>query len=78
MLLVGAGLVCLLIFGIRSLTYGKVKPMSIVMFALPLLVLGALGLILGDWPQAAIISVLIMLGLTSLAMLLSSATGLFN
>lgn len=73
---VGMSLLAMLLFGIRSIAHGKVKPMSMAAVAVPLVLLAVLGLVMQDWPTAAIYTLLIMLVLTSLSMLLASLKGL--
>lgn len=74
----GLSLLTMAIFSIRALTQGKVEPLSIVLVAIPIVLFGVLGLILGDWTLAAVYGFLIALGLTSLALLLSGMRGLFG
>ena len=75
--LVGLSLLLMLLFGTRSLAYGKVKPTSMVMVILPVVILVVLGFVLGDWSLAAIFAVLIMLGLGLLSLLITGIQGLF-
>lgn len=77
-LLAGLGLLMMLLFGIRSLAYGKVKISTLIIVVLPVILLGILGLIMGDWAMAAIFSVMIMLGLATLALLVTGLQGLFT
>lgn len=76
--LVGLGILTMLVFGLRNATYGKVNPFAVVMVALPLLLLVALGFLLDDWGQAGIVTILIMLALGSLALLLSGLRSVFG
>ncbi len=76
--LVGVSLLAMVLFGIRSVMNGKVKPMSMAAVAVPLVLLGVLGMVMQDWPTAAIYTLLIMLALTSLSMLLASLKGLIG
>lgn len=71
-------LLTMAIFSIRALAQGKVEILSIVLVAVPILIFGILGLVLGDWTLAAVYGFLISLGLTSLALLLSGMRGLFG
>ncbi len=66
------------LFGVRGIMQGKVKPMSMLAVALPVVVLIGLIFGTGDGAQAAVYSVLIMLVVTTLALLLTSVKGLFN
>jgi len=73
----GLGLLAIALFGLRSLIQGKLDPLTIALTAAPLLIVGVLGLVMGDWSHAAILGSLIALALTSLALLLSGVKGLF-
>ena len=66
------------LFGIRSLVQGKVIPLTAALTMIPAVLLLILGLILGDWTHAAILAVLISLGLSSAVLLLSGIRGLFG
>lgn len=76
LVLVGVSLLAMLLFGVRSVAQGKVKPMSMAAVALPIVVLIILGLVIGDWPTAAIYTVLIMIVVAAASMLLASVRGL--
>jgi hypothetical protein len=78
LILVGVSLALMVLFGLRSLSYGKVNPISIVLVVFPLLLFFGLGLVLGDWPTAGVYSVVIMLTLGMLALLFSSIRGLIG
>jgi len=75
LILVGLGLLAIVLFGIRNLTYGKVSPVTMVTVIIPVLLFGILGFVMGDWAIAGIWTFLVMLGLTSLTLLLSSVRG---
>ncbi len=77
-ILVGLGLLAMVVFGIRSLTYGKVSLISLVIVALPVVLLLLLGFIMGDWTLAAIYTFLIMLALAMLSLLVTGVKGLFS
>ena len=74
----GLSLATIAIFGIRSLAQGKVNPLTAGLTLLPIALFGVLGLVMGDWAHAAILTVLIALGLTSAVLLLSGLKGLFG
>lgn len=76
LILVVLGVVAIVIFGIRNLTYGKINPISMAIVAVPILLLVLLGLIMGDWDQAAIITVVIMFVLAALGLVASGLRGL--
>ncbi len=77
-ILVGLGLLAMVVFGIRSLTYGKVSPISMVIVSLPVVLLLLLGFIMGDWTLAGIYTFLIMLALAILSLLVTGVKGLFS
>ncbi len=74
----GASLLAIALFGVRSLIQGKINPMTIVLTAIPIVLMGILGLVMGDWSHAAILASLIALALTSGVLLLSGIKGLFG
>ena len=76
-ILVALAILAMLLFGIRSMIQGKVEPLSIVMMAVPLVILVVLGLVIGDWVVAAIWTLIIMFALAALSLLLSGVRGLF-
>ena len=76
--MVALALLLMLVFGARGLSYGKMKPMASVATVAPVALLGIMGMVIGDWPRAAILTLAITLVVTALAMLLSSLKGLFN
>ena len=77
-ILVALGIIAIVIFGLRGLTYGKAEPLSIAIVAIPIAVLVVLGLVMGDWAEAGIWTVVIMIAVASLALLLSGTRGLFS
>ena len=76
--LIGFGLLAMAIFGLRNVAYGKVKVTTMGVIALPFLIFAGLGFGMGDWAQAGIYALLIMLALTLLALVLSSVRGIFT
>lgn len=76
--LVGLGLLTILIFGIRSLMFGKVDKMSIIFITLPIALMLILGLVMGDWTMAGMYTLLIMIGLAIVTMLVTSVRGVFR
>ena len=74
--LVGLGILFIVLFGLRNLTHGKVSPTTIILSAVPVVLLVVLGFALGDWWTAGVYTVLIALGLASAALLLSGMRGL--
>jgi len=59
-ILTGLSLLGLVLFGVRSLTYGKSNPLTIAMIAFPGVVLLVLGFAMGDWVQAGILTTIVM------------------
>ena len=76
--LMGLGLLSMLLFGVRSLTYGKVNILTLVIVCVPVVVLLGLGFGLGDWPQAGVLTIIIMLALAVLSLLVTGLKGLFT
>lgn len=76
--LVGLGLLTILVFGIRSMMYGKVDKMSIIFITLPIALMLILGLVMGDWTMAGMYTLLIMIGLAIVTMLVTSVRGVFR
>jgi hypothetical protein len=77
-ILVGLSLLMMLVFGLRSVSYGKVNPVSIVIIAIPMALFVGLGFAIGDWAEAGIYTVVIMIGLGLVGLLFSSARGLIG
>jgi len=59
------------IFGLRSLVYGKVNPLSIVIIAIPGVLIAILGFTMETWVQAGIYTLVVMFGLAALGLLLT-------
>lgn len=78
LILLGLGLVAQVIFGLRNLTYGKISPISMLIVVLPVLLVVVLGFTVGSWAQAGVITVLVMFGLTAVALLLSGMRNMFS
>lgn len=76
LILVVLGILAIVIFGLRNLTYGKINPVSMAIIAVPIVLLLLLGMIMGDWDQAAILTVVIMFSLAALALIASGLRGL--
>lgn len=77
LILAGLGLLAMGVFSLRNLTYGKVEPLSVVILIIPGVILAVLGLVMNTWAQAAMMTLLIMFGLTILGLLLSGLRSLF-
>ncbi|PSQ60850.1 MAG: hypothetical protein BRD27_03950 [Bacteroidetes bacterium QH_10_64_19] len=65
------------IFGIRSLVYGKVEPLSIAIIAIPGVLIAVLGATMETWVQAGIYTLVVMFGLATLALMLTGLRKLF-
>ncbi len=76
--LIGLSLLTIFVFGIRSISYGKVEPTKMVFMALPFVLFGILGFILPSWTEAGMYTLLTLIGLAIVAMLLSSVKGVFR
>lgn len=73
-----ASMACIAIFGLRSLAQGKVNTLTAGLTMFPIALFGVMGLVMGDWAHAAILTVLISFALTSAVLLLSGLKGLFG
>ena len=65
------------IFGIRSLVYGKIEPLSIAIIAIPGVLIAVLGATMETWVQAGIYTLVVMFGLATLALMLTGLRKLF-
>jgi len=69
--LAGLSILVMGLSGLRSVWYGKVKPLTIAIIAVPGVIVVALGFTLETWVQAGIYTLVIMFGLLILAILLT-------
>ena len=76
--LMGLGLLAMLLFGVRSLAYGKVNPLTMGIVCVPVLILVVLGFVMPTWAEAGIMTILITLGLAVLALFVTGLKGLFT
>lgn len=76
--LMGLGLLVMLASGVRSLMFGKVKMLSIGLVAVPILLFAVLGLVLPTWTDAGIMAILLSLGLTLVALLVSGVKNIIS
>ncbi len=76
-ILAGAGALLMVAFSIRNLMYGKVQPLSVAILAVPGAIILILGLTMSSWAQAAMLTFLIMFGLTLVGLLVSGVRSLF-
>jgi hypothetical protein len=68
----------MLVFGARSLAHGKIKPLSMAIIIFPIVLLGIMGMVLGDWSVAALYTFFIMFAIALLSLFLSGIRGLFT
>ncbi len=78
MALMGLGLLSILLFGIRSLAWGKVNVLTLVIVCIPIVLLFVLGFVIGDWARAGILTIAIMLALAVFSLLVTGLKGLFT
>lgn len=77
-IIMSLGILGMLLFGIRSIMYGKINLVTGSIILIPVVVLGVLGVVLGDWAVAGIWTIVVMFALASLGLLLSGLRGLFG
>lgn len=78
LIVTGASLLAIVLFGIRNLTYGKMDYLTMAILAVPVVLLAALGVLMDTWADAAIFTALILLALTAFSLLGSSIRGLLG
>mgnify|MGYP006428430171 CR=1 FL=1 len=71
LVLTGFSLASIALFSLRNVSYGKVRPITVVLVAAPILLLVVLGFSMQTWAEAGILTVVIMF-ITSLLGLLGS------
>ena len=76
--LIGIGLLVMLASGIRSLLFGKVKLTALAFMAVPPVLFVILGLALPTWTDAGIMTIVISLALTLVALLVSGIKNLVS
>ncbi len=76
--LIGIGLLVMLASGIRSLMFGKVKTLSLALMAVPPILFLILGFALPTWTDAGIMTIVISLVLTLVALLVSGVKNLVS
>ena len=76
--LMGLGLLVMLASGVRSLMFGKVKMISVALVAVPFLLFIVLRLALPTWTDAGIMTIMLSLGLTLVALLVSGIKNLIS
>ena len=75
--LAGLSILGMGIFGLRSLVYGKVEPLSVVIIAIPGILIAVLGFTMQTWVQAGIYTLIVMFGLALLGLVLTGIRKLF-
>ena len=76
--LMGLGLLSILLVGVRSLINGKVNIFTMVIMCIPIVLLFGLGLVMGDWPRAGLLTIAIMLVLAVFSLLATGIKSLFT
>lgn len=76
--LLGLTLLAMIIFGARSVAFGKINPLTMAINCIPIVLLVILGFVMGDWALAGIWTIAITLGLALLALLVTGIKGLFS
>lgn len=76
-LLAGLSVLGMGIFGIRSLFYGKVEPLSTIIIAIPGVLILILGGVMETWAQVGIFTLAIMFGLALVGLLFAGVRKLF-
>ncbi len=76
--LIGIALLVMLASGVRSLMFGKVKTISLAFMAIPPVLFLILGLALPTWTDAGIMTIVISLVLTLVALLVSGVKNLVS
>ncbi len=74
--LTALAILTVVVFGIRSATYGKLRPVSIISVAIPAAVAVLLYFVFGTWVEAAIWTTVIMMVLAIGALILSGVRGI--
>jgi hypothetical protein len=76
--LIGLGLLVMLLFGIRSVAFGKINPLTMAIVCVPLVILVIFGFVMNTWAEAGIMTIIVTLGLALLALLVTGIKGLFT
>ncbi len=74
----GLSIVAIVLFGLRNMTYGKMDYLTVGLLTVPFVAIVVLGLSMGSWAEASVITFLGMFVLTSLTLLASSIRGLIG
>lgn len=76
--LAGLGILGMGISGLRSLAYGKVRPLSLGIILIPIILALVLGFSMETWAQAGIFTLVVMFGLALLGMFLTGVRNVFR
>ncbi len=74
----GLSVLAMVVFGIRNVTYGKMDYVTIGLLATPGVLLVVLGFAMDSWAEAAVVTFIFLLVVTSLSLLISSVRGLLG
>ena len=73
----GLSILAMGLFSLRNVSYGKVRPVTVVLVTAPVLLLGVLGFTMQTWAEAGIFTVVIMFIVSLLGLLGSGVRSLF-
>ncbi|MCY4223341.1 MAG: hypothetical protein OXF06_00760 [Bacteroidetes bacterium] len=76
--LIGISILVMITSGVRSLMFGKIKLISIAFMAVPVVLFLILGLAMPTWADAGIMTIVISLALTMVALLVSGVKNLIS
>lgn len=75
--LAGLSIASMALFSLRNVSYGKVRPVTVVLVVAPLLLLTVLGFTMQTWAEAGVLTVVIMFIVSLLGLLGSGIRSLF-
>ena len=75
--LTGLSLFAMGLFSLRNVSYGKVRPITVVLITGPILLLAVLGFTMQTWAEAGILTVVIMFIISLLGLLGSGVRSIF-
>ncbi len=73
----GLGILAMGLFSLRNVTYGKARPITVVLVTAPVVLLGILGLVMETWAEAGILTVVVMFIVAAAGLLGSGIRSLF-
>ena len=76
--LVAVSMLCILLFGIRAVAFGKVEPMKMIFLGFPFVLFAILGIVMPTWAEAGVYTLVVMIALAIGAMLFTSVKGVFR